>query len=344
MLFNQPEIDSLDQHIWRTQRHQIVKKLKKICQQHNFDFFYRRLDPLRLSHAVSETVIFVKIFDLIPDYDYWKNINDQCRLYGKQVFVITDNILCWNQFDLVKFVSDPHLLGITANYQQRPLGQHTHDKLFNCFIQRADSVRQSWFYFLKHHQLLDQGYVSYLLKSLVDYSDKTGVELYDFIHTKFELYRLENFDTAYRQLKNCVPYRNFDERLDLIPLIETVKYNLVLETYAVEDDLDCWCVTEKTLRPLQFATIPLIFAQKGLLQQLINLGFEIIYNSHDKLHWTQRQQNLLEVLTNDMLEPVQQELHDVAAHNRSLLESWQRKIHNANYLEEMFESHRITVS
>ena len=344
MITNQPEIDSVDQHSWRLQRQQIVKKLKKLCQQHDFEFFYARVNCQDLERIGAETAIFVQIFDLVQDYEFWKTIDNQCRISGKRVFVITDNILRWEDLDWVKFVSDPQLLGITANYQQRPVGPIVPDKLFNCFIQRADSVRQSWFYFLYHYQLLNQGYVSYLLKQLTEYSTKTDVELYDFIHTKFELHQLENFELAYQQLRNQVPYRNFDEQHDLVPLIESVKYNLVLETYAIEDDLDCWCVTEKTLRPLQFATIPLIFGQKHLLQQLVDLGFAIIYNDHDALPWTQRQKNLLEILTNDTMAPEQQELCDIARHNRTLLGNWQAKIHGANYFEEMFESHRIVGS
>lgn len=338
---NQLEVDSIDQHSWRQQRCDLIKKLQTFCRGRGFEFFDSQSDFDDLEQAAAEVLIFVKIFDLIPDYEFWKQTENRCKICSKRVVVITDNILTWDDLELVKFISDPRLLGITANYNQYSVGKRTPVKLFNCFMQRGDSVRQSWFYFLHYYRLLDQGHVSYLLKQLTDYSTKTGVELYDFIHLEFGLDRLEKFKEPYQQLRSQVPYRNFSEQFNLVPLIESVKYNLVLETYATDDDRNSWCVTEKTLRPLQFSTISLIFAQKGMLRQMSDLGFAIVYNGHDSLSWQQRQQDLLQILTNDTLTVCNQDLRDAAEHNRRLLGSWKDKIHSPTYFEEIFETYMI---
>ena len=241
------------------------------------------------------------------------------------LLVVTDNILQFDNLEFVWFFSYPELLGVTASYSIADLNT-TPTKLYNCFIQRVDSTRQSWFYFLQHYNLLNQGHVSFLLNQLEDYSKLSGKELFDYIHREYGLHQLSHFDQAYQSLRSQVPYCNFVESSNLIPLIQDSKYSLVLETYAVDDNRNQWCVTEKLLRALQFPNYVLPFSQRGTIAILKSLGiqFNLDLDRLDQLPWQQRQQELLKFLINDQVEFDSELLYNNSLHNQQLLKSWQR--------------------
>jgi hypothetical protein len=277
------------------------------------------------------------LFDLISDYNYWKKINQICAESGKVLFVITDNILKFDDLEFVNFFSCPELLGVTASYDVPANNIHP-TKLYNCFIQRVDSVRQSWFYFLYHHNLLDQGYVSLLLKQLTIYSSLTGKELFDYIHQQHALYQLPHFEQAYQSLKNQVPYRNFVEEYNLLPLIQDSKYSLVLETFAVDDDRNQWCFTEKLLRALQSTNFVLPFCQKGGIAVLKSLGFQFNLDLYhlDQLSWHERQQQLLNFLINDPIDYDADMLYNTSLHNQQLLKSWKVRYQQPDFFDSIF--------
>lgn len=277
------------------------------------------------------------LFDLIFDYAHWQKINQVCAESGKALFIITDNILKFDDLEFVNFFSCPELLGITAS-SNVPINNTSPNKLYNCFIQRVDSVRQSWFYFLHHHDLLDQGYVSLLLKQLTSYSSLTGKDLFDHIHQRHALYQLPHFEQAYQSLKNQVPYCNFVEEYNLLPLIQDSKYSLVLETYAVDDDRNQWCFTEKLLRSLQSTSFVLPFCQKGSVAILKSLGFQfnLDLDHLDQLSWHERQQQLLNFLINDTVDYDADMLYNTSLHNQQLLKSWKVRYQQPDFFDNIF--------
>lgn len=334
---NQPRIDSSDQHQWMAERLILVDRVKNFCQDHNVDFvpfISGKIDFIK--NSTRDKIVYMCLFDLIFDYTYWQKINQACVASGKILFVITDNILKFDDLEFVNFFSCPELLGVTA--YDIPINAHRPNKLYNCFIQRVDSVRQSWFYFLYHHDLLDQGYVSLLLKQLTSYSSLTGKELFDYIHQQHALYQLPHFEQAYQNVKNQVPYRNFVEEYNLLPLTQDSKYSLVLETYAVDDDRNQWCFTEKLFRALQSTSFVLPFCQKRGIATLKSLGFKfnLDLDHLDQLSWQERQQQLLNFLINDTLDYDANVLYNISLHNQQLLKSWKVRYQKPDFFDNIF--------
>ena len=335
-LYNQPSIDSIDQYQWRNEQSIIYTRIENFCQTNKIKFSINPSDNL-IENIVEEKIIFVGLFDLIPDYSHWEKVNLTCAKSGKMVFVITDNILNFDNLEFVNFFSYPELLGVTASYDT--IATITPPKkLYNCFIHRVDSVRQSWFYFLHYHNLLDKGYVSFLLKQLNSYSVLTGKDLFDYIHQHYKLNQLPHFEQAYQSLKNQVPYRNFFENYNLLPLIQDSKYSLVLETYANNDDKNQWCFTEKILRALQFPPFVLPFCQKGSITILKSLGLEFNLDliQLDHLNWIDRQQRLLNFLIDDPVEFNADMLYNISLHNQQLLKSWKSKYQKPDFFDNVF--------
>ena len=340
-MFNQATIHSVQYQGWNSDRLHLYTQVKNFCRSNNTNFFLS-FDVVSndqttwLENSHREKNVYMCLFDLIPDHAYWQKINGICTQSGKIVFVITDNILKFDNLEFVKFFSCPELLGILLH--DVPAKTQLPNKLYNCFIQRVDSVRQSWFYFLYHHDLLDKGYVSLLLKQLADYSTATGKDLFDYIHQKHALYQLPHFEQAYQNLKDQVPYCNFDDDRNLVPLIQDSKYSLILETYAIVDDQNQWCFTEKLLRALQSTSIVLPFCQKGGIAELKSLGFEFYLDlDHlDQLNWQQRQQELLAFLTNDPVAYDADTLYNISLHNNGLLKSYQGKYQKPDFFDNVF--------
>jgi hypothetical protein len=335
-LFNQEEINSVDQYVWREERKKLNRRIENFCIGNDITFAENCLAQ-RIQHSKHSKIVYMWLFDIIGSFTYWQSISQQCQQLGKQVLVVTDNIVEFEELPGIEFFSYPELLGVTASYNDIPAAR-TPSKLYNCFMQRVCSVRQSWFYLLYHYDLLDRGYVSLLLKQLVSYSELTGQELFDFIHEKYQLNQLSHFEQAYQALREKVPYRNFPETNNLLPFILDSKYSLVIETYALEDDTQIWCFTEKSLRTLQFPTIPLLFLQKQGLSKLRNLGLEFDTNlaKIDLLPWQDRQQQLLKILVDDQFDFNSNELYNQSQHNRWLLQSWKVAYNKANFFDNFY--------
>jgi len=340
---NQHEIDSWDQLNWRAERDRIYQTIKSWAKQNNIGLDTNSREFVDIDSFLkspNEKIIYAQLFDPVPYFSMWKELSDRCKNLGKKIFVITDNIIDFEPLENVKFFSKSEYLGVTASYGDQYLKDVEKKKLFNCFIQRVDSVRQSWFYFLKNKNLLDLGHVSFLLKQMSTYAgSRVGVELYNHIHQEFQLYNLPHFEQAYQELKNQIPYRNFKEEHNLLPLISESKYSLVLETCAVEDDIGLWCWTEKSLRDLQFPVITLPFWQKRSAEKLNNLGFDLpkYLWDFDNDPWQIRQQKLLHLLENDSIIYNYSECLDRAVHNRSLLSAWKNTYQQSGFLDSVYE-------
>jgi len=207
-LFNQPEINSFDQLSWRAERKILWSRISTFCQNNNI-VFSTKFSKDAITSSTHDKIIMAQLFDIVDDTDHWQQLNVLCGQLGKMCFVVTDNLVEFDNFEFVKFFSYPKLLGVTASYKDVNFEIGTPSKLYNCFIQRVDSTRQSWFYFLHTHNLIDRGYVSLLMKQLNNYSLRKGKELFDYIHQTYQLNQLPHFETAYQTYKNQIPFRNF---------------------------------------------------------------------------------------------------------------------------------------
>lgn len=328
-------VNPTDSVEWPVHRGAFETDIKSQCLKHGFGFFgtYDQIQPTK-----SDKIVKMTVFELIPNLSELTALNKVMGENGTHLFYLTDNLLDHSklcQFEYITFVSIPELLGMISLSTIQPNTSPSH--LYNCFIQRVDSVRQSWFYFLHHHNLLDRGYVSFLLFQYAWYSDKTGVELYDWIHTQYALDKLPHFDAAYHALRPLVPFCNFDQNADLRTQANDCKYSLVLETYALNDHSAAFCFTEKTYRALQTPSINLIFAQQNSLAHLARVGFKIAdcMLEIDCDPWIVRQQKILDILVNDNLQFDAESLYNQAMHNRDLIAIQKHKFLHGGFLEKI---------
>jgi hypothetical protein len=176
------------------------------------------------------------------------------------------------------------------------------------------------------------------MKQLTNYSELTGIELFDYIHFHYQLNELSHFEQAYQNTRAQIPFQNFEEINNLLPYILDSKYSVVLETYAIDDDRDQWCFTEKSLRAIQFPTIPLLFTQRGGIAVLKSLGLEInsVTDQLDHLNWQERQQHLLNILVNDSVDFDAETLYNQSQHNRHLLRAWKTEYSRPDFFDELF--------
>lgn len=334
----QSKIQAYDSLIWDYNRERIYEKIGRMCQRLDIDFL-PSINKISNYVGGNDLVAASVIYDTIPDSSWFDDLDLDLHQKSKKFFVFTDNIIgdTYKNFSNIKIFSVPKILGITGNYSGIDLFSFQKQKLFNCFIQRVDSIRQSWFYFLYDSGLLDKGYVSFLLWQTADFSHARGQDLFREIHDKYQLGSFAHFQRAYDNLLPMVPYRNFEEQYDLIPLILNSKYSLILETYA-QATQECWCFTEKTLRSLCLPTINLIFMQPLGYQILKNLGFELFdHSAFDQMAWQEKQQKFLQILVDDSQDFDRQILIDQASHNRHLLWSWREEIFSDGFFDQYCE-------
>ena len=334
-MFNQPPIESHDMHAWRNERTTLLNRVSIWCKKNNINFTLNP-DTVSLSHN-SNKIVQMWLCDILQPMDYWHEKNKQLQRLGVTMFVLTDNFINLEDLEFVKFYSDPTLHAVCGVYQNTPnINQHP-TKLYNCFMQRVESVRQTWFYFLHHKGLLEKGYVSFLLYQLASYSSLTGVELFDHIHHNYHLDQLPHFQQAYSELRSQVPYRNFPETLDLAPLIQDSKYSLVLETYTTDPATDRWLITEKAIRAMCFPSIPLLFLQTHAIEKLKSIGFQVDnHDSIDTAPWPQRQQQLLEILEQDSINFDATVAYNRSMHNQDVCAKLQQQYQQATYFDEFF--------
>lgn len=322
---------------WRDRRKQHYQTVKSWCDRNHVEFqTHKALGSLiQSSHS---KLVYMLLWDMIPCMPTWHSINSQLQIQGKFLWVVTDNFLQLPNLSNVEFVSRPEMLGIIAWDQDEPVSG-TLDKKYTCLMQRADSVRQTWFYFLHNNNLIDHGNVSYLCRQLKDYSELTGQPLFDQIHQVHELNLNADFERAYHALRPQVPYRNFDAELPIVDVIRNSDYNLVIETYASIDDENIWSFTEKSLREMQFASTPLIFCQKHGLSKLQSLGlmFPQQLIDLDSDDWPARQTKIIEYLQNDQLAQTSMTKITQAQHNRHVLHGLLQQIQQPDYFADLFE-------
>jgi len=149
-------------------------------------------------------------------------------------------------------------------------------KNFNCFIKRMDPIRQSWFYQLIRRNILDQGYVSFMMDIFIavqmgQFSPTTS--LIEAFESQFKSH-LAIFAPEHEFIKNQVPYRNFDDSVGLNKIIMQSKFSIVLETCF--DRNDSITYSEKIFRCLKLPRPWLVFSMKGAVQHLRDIGFDVL--------------------------------------------------------------------
>jgi hypothetical protein len=326
-------IQLVKEHLHTLQIFTLIEDTLRVkCLKSNIGFLKKTSKILDISTNKEKYLLQVFTKDLVMPLTYYENLNQQLLKNNKQLLICTDNFVEYKNLSNIKFLCHRSLIGI-KHFNIDPayynlLSDNRPGKLFNCFIHRAESVRQSWLYFLYHHNLIDRGYVSYLLYALAEYSNLSGVDLYDYIHNNYQLDRLPHFQEAYQHMRSKVPYQNFKENFKLADKIIDSKYSLVLDTNAADDDQNAWFFSEKTSRVLMLPTCQLLFLQKGTLTKLSKLGLAVHkFNLDiDLLSWTERQQKLLEILRNDSEEYNFTKLKTTALYNYNLLQSFYQEI------------------
>ena len=328
-------------HPWIQNVGKITSRLVNLCKRNNIHYiaFDNLFDTTSIKKSPTEKIISFLIYDLQCDPDRWKIIDKICGRENKKIWFITSNIINPDvyQFENIQIKSYHELLGMS--YYGVTISDNSPTKLYNCFIQRCESVRQSWFYFLHLNNLLDKGHVSYLLWQLDDYSKHRGKELFNFIHYNFKLDQLEHFDRAFKELAPVVPYRNFSSDVELTKLIADSKYSLIVES-AATSDIGSWHVTEKLMRSLQSSSISLGFCQKHTFKKLSELGFEVddFLKDIDGLEWVDRQQALLKILVEDSIDINTTFKHDQCKHNADLLLNWKNQYEKNDFFDSLFDA------
>lgn len=301
----------------------IKQTLSQLCEHTDVEY----TDYAKIKTTNKKFLVTIIIHDITLTQQQMTDINVWLELNDRQLLIFTDSLTCQDRFGNIKIISHPALFGLNYLHVNPVCFQdieHNHpSRLYNCFIHRADSVRQSWFYNLYTHNLLDQGYVSYLCYTLDNYSQKRKHELFENIHYQFKLNEIDTFDQAYNILKSQIPFQNFVENQKLHDKILDSKYSLVLDSYAVWDDANAWFISEKICRSLMLPSLHLIFAQQGTLHQLAQLGIEIDQPNLDvdNLPWIQRQQQLCDQLLQDTQHYDYPKLKQRALHNYHLFKN-----------------------
>lgn len=147
-------------------------------------------------------------------------------------------------------------------------------KKFNCFINRMDPIRQSWFYQFMRRDVFDQGLISFnmdISRHIINSQCLATDSPQTVFEQQFHQY-LKIFHSEHEQAKLMVPYRNFD--CDLQTAIMQTEFSIVLETYF--DRNQVITLSEKIFRCLKLPRPWVMFAMKNAVSYLRELGFDVL--------------------------------------------------------------------
>lgn len=209
-----------------------------------------------------------------------------------------------------------------------PIEEVTPNKDFNCFINRMDSFRQSWLYQLIRRDIFEQGYVSFNMDISRHIAleqcrpDSSSLEVFD---RQFQE-QLSIFKSEHEFIRSCVPYRNFDSNIGLNQLIMDSKFSIVLETYFDRNNVITY--SEKIFRCLKLPRPWIMFAMKNAVQNLRDLGFDVlddlVDHSYDTIDFGIARQiailNQIEIMCkNQLTTSMILRCEQAAKHNQQLL-------------------------
>ena len=248
--------------------------------------------------------------------------------------LVTHNWLAPGQLDPARYEQFPSsyyaiYAGEAQTESQIPI------KKFNCFSNRMDPIRQSWFYQLIRRGVFDQGYVSFNM----DISRHIEMRQYDPMVTAEQVFEnqfkqyLEIFAPEHELAKKIVPYLNFTQ--DLQKVIMQTEFSVVLETYF--DNNQMITFSEKIFRCLKLPRPWLLFAMKNAVAHLRDIGFDVlddlVNHDYDSVEFTIERQIMLldqiELMCKKTLTTAQiARCQQAADHNQALLDTMLKNFHN----------------
>jgi hypothetical protein len=260
------------------------------------------------------------IGDQVPSKELDRFLNTQ-----QPTVLITDNKIT------AELKSNQYVLSIAPEYygiHHMPFNLQklpSPDRAYNCLINRICPNRQSWFYQL-YDIGLDEGYVSFN----VDYRTEPSNTYYDKIKVFDNLHYRYNtlFQSQYEATRSLIPFCNFEQTQDIENIICRSMISVVIETYF--DDNRAIALSEKTFRALQLPRPFLLYAPKGTIQYLKDIGFELIDDivdySYDQNHsWITRQAAILDQVKHFLKNKnytIPQRYLDIAYHNQQVMLNW----------------------
>ena len=328
-------LQALDNTIVHSKQGVIMKILESQAIHNHMSFFTRYVSEEQITNAELDKILLYQFDSRYTDKTLRK-YDKILQTQGKHLYILTEVFTDLPAYKNITIEFYPELLSVYTHYTT-PNVPGRIKKLFNCFIQRVDSVRQSWFYFLHLNKLLDRGYVSFRLFQYDFYSQLEGVELYNYIHQQHQLGKVEKFQQAFDELKDKVPFCNFHEDGDLLEKVLTSKYSVVLDTYATVDNQYQWIPGEKVFRALLTPTVPLLFQQQGMSTKLESVGFKSVGPDIDNLDWLAKQQAILEILNNDSIQVPDAIIKDVLVNNKDVSINLQKQLEQNCYFEDFFD-------
>jgi hypothetical protein len=221
------------------------------------------------------------IGDQLKDEEILVTVNKiQNGVYHKyQVKQLPDS--CWGGLYSTELEFDPGL-------------EPTH--AFNCFINRMDATRQSWLYQLVRRNIFTEGLVSFNMDvsrhhSLGQYSKTTmPIEIFN---DQFEKH-CKVFQLEHDYIKSKVPFKNFDDS-NLNNAVMKTKFSIVLETYFHDNRYVTY--SEKIFRCLKLPRPWILFAMKGAVAHLRDMGFDvlddIVDHGYDNIDFAIERQSVL---------------------------------------------------
>ena len=209
-------------------------------------------------------------------------------------------------------------------------------KAYNCFINRVDPIRQSWFYLLSRQGIFNQGYISFNLfqtaKAQEMHGYTTAQEIYEVNFNKC----LHNFEVEHLALKSLIPYKNFNPEIQISEVIMDTKFSLVLETgYTSNGGVITF--SEKIFRCLKLPRPWIAYTMPGAIAYLKQLGFDVVDDlvdhSYDNIeHDIERQTAVLnlavEMCNFNLSDKNLQRLKEAVKHNCKLLDTLNQTVLN----------------
>ncbi len=226
--------------------------------------------------------------------------------------LVTDNVVELEHVPLY-----PEFWG-TFSYSPEYTSQQP-TKLFNCFMNRICTTRQSWFYQFVRRNLLWHGNVSFLLDAR---QLPRGKELYE---DNFKGYEI--FEAEHTLMKDRVPFINFTGDLD--QAVVDSQFSVVIETYF--DWPGTVAFSEKVFRALQLPRPMMLYSMPGSVKVLKDYGFDLFDDVVDHSYDSEPNQIQRQIMILDQLCA----WRDRPFTDQQLLDFEQRVKHNQNLLQDL---------
>jgi hypothetical protein len=281
---------------------------------------------LQLAAQGSQNLLLSKLIDAI-NLDHVTQLSEKY----KKIFLITEQ-------PVDKLPPNVFLRQLPSEFYgcycvDWPMPDMPIEKDFNCFLNRLDPIRQTWFYTLVDRGLLDRGHVSFNLhlRTGLQSPGMSDIEMFESHHRDF----LSSFDHLKDQILKIVPYKNFVDDNDLFSISLKSKISVIVETYFERTDSKTF--SEKTFRALQLPRPWLLFAATGCVERLRSMGFDVyddlVDHSYDgfdtSITCVERHESILNQLPKlmdlEFTPKLLDRLYQGAEHNRNILKDWNSK-------------------